>query len=88
MTLDWQTIVVTLVALAAALVIIRRFVPKRRRSTAGARGPTVPVACDHCETGARATAGVAAPNGSTARTRTTPVVSVEDLRASANRRRG
>ncbi len=88
MTFDWQTIVVTLVALAAAAVIVRRFVPARRRATDGGRGPAAPVACDHCETGARATAGPPAPNGSTARTQTTPVVSVEDLRASANRRRG
>jgi hypothetical protein len=86
MTIDWQTIVVTLVALAAAAVIVRRFVPTRRRTTAGARGPAAPVGCDHCETGAKATAGAAAPKGSTARAQTTPVVSVDDLRASAKRR--
>ena len=85
MPLDWQHIVVTLVALAAAAVIVRRFVPARRRASAGARGPAAPVACNHCETGARAVAN-AAPNGSTARTQTTPVVSVDDLRASAKRR--
>ena len=85
MPLDWQNIVVTIVALAAAAVIVRRFVPARRRSTTGARGPAAPIACDHCETGAKAMAG-AAPNGSTARTQTTPVVSVDDLRASAKRR--
>lgn len=85
MTLDWQTIVVTLAAIAAALVVVRRFVPARRRTAAGARGPAAPVACDHCETGAKATAGASAARGSTARTRTTPVVSVEDLRASAKR---
>jgi hypothetical protein len=81
--LDWQSIVVTLVALAAAAVIVRRFVPARRQA-AGARGPAAPVACDHCETGAKAI-GKAAPNGSAARTQTTPVVSVDDLRASAKR---
>ena len=86
MTLDWQTIVVTLVAIAAALVVVRRFVPARRRTAAGARGPAAPVACDHCETGAKATAGAAASNGSGARTQTTPVVSVDDLRATAKRR--
>lgn len=85
MLLDWQTLVVTLVALAAAAVIVRRFVPARRRATAGARGPAAPVACDHCETGAKAIAN-AAPGGSATRTQTTPVVSVDDLRASAKRR--
>jgi hypothetical protein len=84
MTLDWQFVVVTVIALGAALLIVRRFLPARRR-TAGGRGPASPVACDHCETGAKATAG-AAPNGSTGRTQTTPVVSVDDLRASAKRR--
>jgi hypothetical protein len=84
MTLDWQTIVVTLVAIAAALVVVRRFVPARRRS-AGAREPAAPVACDHCETGAKAIAGIAASSGSAARTQTTPVVSVDDLRRSARR---
>ena len=84
MTLDWQTIVVTAVALGAALMIVRRFVPARRRQNT-ARGPATPVACDHCETGAKATASAAA-KGSTARTQTTPVVSVDDLRASAKRR--
>jgi hypothetical protein len=85
MTLDWQTVVVTIVALAAAAVVVRRFVPARRRSSARPGAPAAPVACDHCETGAKATAA-AAPNGSAARTRTTPVVSVDDLRASVKRR--
>jgi hypothetical protein len=82
MTLDWQTVVVTIVALGAALVIVRRFVPARRRSNAR---PGVPVACDHCETGAQATQTPAAANGSAARTQTTPVVSLDDLRRSAKR---
>ena len=86
MVLDWQTIVVSIVALAAALVIVRRFVPTRRRSNARPGAPATPVACDHCETGAKATAATAVPKGSTARTQTTPVVSVDDLRASAKRR--
>ena len=87
MTLDWQTIVVTIVALGAALVIVNRFVPARRRSNAR---PAAPVACDHCATGAtatRAAAAATAGNGSGARTQTTPVVSVGDLRASAKARR-
>ena len=84
MTLDWQTVVVTIVALGAALVVVRRFVPARRRSNARPGAPAMPVACDHCETGAKA---MAAPNGSPARTQTTAVVSVSDLRASGSRRR-
>jgi hypothetical protein len=86
MTLDWQTAVVTLVALAAALVVVRRFLPARRRSSAGPAAAAAPVACDHCETGAKATRSAPAGNGSAARTQTTPVVSVDDLRASAKRR--
>lgn len=84
MTLDWQAVVVTIVALGAALVIVRRFAPARRRSNAA------PTACDHCETGAKATRAATAAtagNGSGARTQTTPVVSVGDLRASAKARR-
>jgi hypothetical protein len=91
MTLDWQAVVVTIVALGAALVVVRRFLPARRRSNARPGAPAAPVACDHCETGAKATRAAAAAtagNGSGARTQTTPVVSVGDLRASARRRRG
>jgi hypothetical protein len=80
MTLDWQTIVVTLVALAAAAAVARRFIPKRRRAGA----PPATAACDHCESGAAAVK--AAPQGSATRTQTTPVVSLDDLRASAKRR--
>ena len=85
MTLDWQAVVVTIVALGAALVIVRRFAPARRRSNAGQGAPSA--ACDHCETGAKATRAATAGNGSAARTQTTPVVSVGDLRASAKARR-
>jgi hypothetical protein len=87
MTPDWQTVVVTIVALGAAFVVVRRFLPARRRAHArpGAR-PTL-AACDHCETGAQATRSAAAGNGSAARTQTTPVVSVGDLRASSKARR-
>ena len=86
MPLDWQSIVVTVIALGAALVIVRRFVPARRRATASG-APAVVAACEHCETGARATRPASA-NGSTSRTprtQTTPVVSVDDLRRSAKR---
>ena len=85
MTLDWQTVVVTLVALGAAFVVVRRFIPARRRSKRRPGAPAMPVACDHCETGAKATRAMVAGNGSAARTQTTPVVSVDDLRASAKR---
>jgi hypothetical protein len=87
MTLDWQTVVVTLVALAAAVVVVRRFVPARLRSSTRPGAAATPVACDHCETGAKAIAGATAPNGAATRTQTTPVVSVRDLRASAKQRR-
>jgi hypothetical protein len=86
MTLDWQTLVVTIVALGAASVIVRRFVPARRRSNARPGAPATPIACDHCETGAKATRAAAAGTGSGARTQTTPVVSVGDLRASSRRK--
>ena len=85
MTLDPQTVVVTLVALGAAFVVVRRFIPTRRRSNRGPGAPAMPVACDHCDTGAKATRGTVAGNGSAARTQTTPVVSVADLRRSAKR---
>ena len=90
MALDWQTVVVTIVALAAALVVVRRFVPARRRSNARPGAPAAPVACDHCATGAtatRAAAAATAGNRSGARTQTTAVVSDSDLRASGSRRR-
>ena len=44
MSIDWQSVVVSVVALGAAGVVLRRFLPKRR--TAGA--PAAP-ACEHCE---------------------------------------
>ena len=80
MTLDWQSIVVTVIALGAAGVVVRRFLPARRK----AGGAPVPAACEHCDVGAKA---MAAPNGSTARTRTAAVVSVADLRGSSKVRR-
>jgi hypothetical protein len=86
MAFDWQTVVVTIVAMGAAAVIVRRFVPARRQPSGGAA--SMPAACDHCETGAKAVAAPSASSGATAgaRTQTTPVVSVQDLRASAKRR--
>ena len=84
MTFDWQTVVVTAIALGAAGVIVRRFVPARRRPPATPGAAAAPVACDHCETGAKAVAR--AGESAAARTQTTPVVSVADLRASSKRR--
>ena len=80
MTLDWQTIVVTVVALGAAGVIVRRFLPAKRKPGASPAA----AACEHCETGAKA---MAAPKESAARTQTTAVVSVADLRGSARESR-
>ena len=80
MTLDWQTVVVTVIALGAAGVIVRRFLPAKRKPGASPAA----AACEHCETGAKA---VAASSASTARTQTTAVVSVDDLRASSRNRR-
>lgn len=85
MAIDWQFVVVTLVALAAALIVVRRFLPARRRSNARPGTAAAPVACDHCETGAQTTRATATGNGSAGRTQTTPVVSVTDLRRSAKR---
>jgi hypothetical protein len=80
MTLDWQTIVVTVIALGAAGVVVRRFLPAKRKPGAA----PVAAACEHCEVGAKA---VAASTASAARTQTTSVVSVDDLRASSKSRR-
>jgi hypothetical protein len=77
MALDWQFVVVTVVALGAAGVVVRRFVPARRRPAAPAARAGA-AACDHC---------AAAEPKVQGSTRTTPVVSVEDVRASARRRR-
>jgi hypothetical protein len=81
MAVDWQFLVVTAIALGAAFVIVRRFMPAPRGAAASPGAPAG-AACDHCETGAKATAATPAD----ARTQTTPVVSVRDLRASAKRR--
>jgi hypothetical protein len=75
MTFDWQFVVVTAIAFAAALVIARRFVPGRRRPRTP--GPAATAACDHCTPTEAPAAG---------RTQTTPVVSVTDLRSSARRK--
>jgi len=72
MNIDWQTLVVSVVALGAFGVVLRRFVPRRRKAGAPAAAP----ACDQCEP-------VREP---VKRTQTTPVISVSDLRSSAKHR--
>ena len=83
MTFDWQFVVVTTIALAAALVIVRRFVPAKRRPARAGVTAAASAACDHCETGAKAAAPTTQSPAS--RTQTTPVFSVGDLRTSARR---
>ena len=72
MNIDWQTLVVSVVALGAFGVVLRRFLPRRRKAGAPAAAP----ACEHCEP---------APEP-VKRTQTTPVISVSDLRSSAKHR--
>jgi hypothetical protein len=69
---DWQFVVVTLVALAAAGVIVWRFVPAPRSSRSGRK---VDSACAHC-----ASRGDTARPPHAARTETTPVVLLRQLR--------
>jgi hypothetical protein len=78
MTIDWQFVVVTIVALGAAGMVVRRFVPSRRRSSAPVARPGASAACDHCAPAEPKVDGA---------TRTTPVVSVGDLRATARKGR-
>ena len=80
MNIDWQTLVVSVVALGAFGVVLRRFLPKRRKAGA----PAAAAACEHCESGTAAVK--AASRGSGVRTQTTSVVSLDDLRASTKRR--
>jgi hypothetical protein len=82
---DWQFVVVTIVALGAASIVLRRLLPARKVKAKGADAPAVPapsVACSHCAS-AEAPAKAKAP----ARTATVPVVSVRDLRQSAHQQR-
>ena len=80
---DWQFVVVTMVALGAASIVVRRLLPARKVKAKGADAPAVPVsvACSHCAS-AETPAKPAAP-----RTATVPVVSVRDLRQSAHQQR-
>jgi hypothetical protein len=83
---DWQFVVVTMIALGAGAIVLRRLLPARKVKAKGADAPAVPapsVACSHC-----ASADAAAkPKPTPLRTATVPVVSVGDLRQSAHQRR-
>jgi len=76
--LDWQFVVVTLVAMVAAAVLVRRLAPARKTGSSKADP-----ACAHCASNPqqRHTTPARAP-----RTTTTPVVSLSDLRETARKR--
>jgi hypothetical protein len=75
--LDWQFAVVTLIALGALVVLVRRFAPAKVRVRGGKGDP----ACAHCTSNEQNRKAVARPP----RTTTTPVVSLSDLRDTARR---
>jgi hypothetical protein len=74
---DWQFAVVTLVAAGALVVLLRRFAPSKARVRGGKGDP----ACAHCTSNEQTRKPAARP----ARTTTTPVVSLSDLRDTARR---
>jgi hypothetical protein len=76
---DWQFVIVSLIALAAMAIVVRRVLPARKTKTKGADAPPMPAACSHC-------ASAESPKPS-ARTATVPVVSLNDLRGSAHQPR-
>jgi hypothetical protein len=82
---DWQFVIVTLVALGAGGIVLRRVMPARKVKARGADAPAIPapVACAHCSTAE----ADAKPSARPARTATIPVVSMRDLRDSAHQRR-
>jgi hypothetical protein len=80
---DWQFLVVTMIAVGAGSIVVRRLMPARKVRAKGADAPAPPVACSHCATGEASMAKAARP----ARTATVPVVSMHDLRASAHQDR-
>jgi hypothetical protein len=83
MVFDWQFVVVTLVALGAGAMVVRRLVPARKVKARGADAPPVPAspACAHCAS------AEPKPTRPAPRTETVPVVSLRDLRDSAHQRR-
>jgi hypothetical protein len=83
MVFDWQFLVVTLVALGAGAIVVRRLLPARKVKARGADAPPVPAspACAHCAS------AEPKPTRPAPRTATVPVVSLSDLRDSAHQRR-
>ena len=75
---DWQFAVVTLVAVGALLVLIRRFMPAKTRVRGGRGDP----ACAHCTSNEQNRRASIRP---APRTTTTPVVSLSDLRETSRR---
>lgn len=75
---DWQFAVVTLVAVGALLVLVRRFMPAK----ASVRGGKGDPACAHCASNEQNRKASARP---APRTTTTPVVSLNDLRETSRR---
>jgi hypothetical protein len=70
---DWQFIIVTLIALSAFAVLVWKLMPAR-----GSKDIGKPTACANCAS-AESTAHAPKPT----RTVTTPVVSLSDLRSTA-----
>jgi hypothetical protein len=85
---DWQFLVVTLTALGAAAIVVRRLMPTRKVQARGGDAPPVPAspACAHCAS-AESAANPKQPARAAARTETVPVVPLRDLRDSAHQRR-
>jgi hypothetical protein len=50
---DWQFLIVTLIALGAGGIVLRRLLPARKVQAKGADAPAVPAsaACAHCAAG-------------------------------------
>lgn len=78
--MDFQFVVVTLVALGGAGILVKRLLPARREPTAPGM-PAKPVACAHCATGEVAIKR--AESQTPSRVPTVPVVSMRDLRETA-----
>src|SRR5262249_42456299 len=83
---DWQFVVVTILALGAGGIIVRRLMPARKVKAKGADTPPTPtpIACAHCASAESASSTQARP----ARTTTVPVVARRDLRDRAHQRGG
>jgi hypothetical protein len=82
--IDWQFVVVTLIAAGGLWTLVRRFVPARQsRGAQDAHGaparPHKPTACAHCASNPAADNHQHQPR----RTETVPVVALRDLRESA-----